>query len=99
MTDQPSNYDRGVDNLNEAQEGAPALMAERLVTAQTYALLAVADELRALRELLAERLTKPQPVYYRLGADGTHIYEGLWDDWLSIRWVLARRWFRKTEAL
>jgi hypothetical protein len=28
---------------------------------------AVADELRALRELLAERLTKPDPVYYAVG--------------------------------
>jgi hypothetical protein len=61
MTDQSSNYDRAVDNLNEAQEGTPALMAERLVTAQSYALLAVADELRALRELLAEKLTRPAP--------------------------------------
>ena len=74
MTDQ-HNYDRANRMMSHAADDFDALedALPEIQFAQVRALLAVADELRALRELLAERLTKPEPVYYQLGADGPKI--------------------------
>lgn len=75
---EPTNYEKANSTLDALVEQWADLDAEdrdRLLDGirngapivQARALLAVADELKALRELLAERLTKPTPITVNYG--------------------------------
>ena len=67
MTDQSPNY---ANALKWAGNQAGTTHA---ILDAADELRSIAEELRAIRELLAERLAEPEPVYYQLGTDGPKI--------------------------